>query len=402
MTDRTTETANPNPEDDMSEETGIEWTAWRDSDGVLRPGYTWNPWRGCEEVPGHPGCAHCYARELVDRGRLRELHLAAARMNNPAFPEDGRLWGKGSPRIRASEEMRNRPLRWNRAAEARLLEWQGYDGALRKVRPERPRVFLGSLMDLFDDAVPVEWRLDALRVVRICERLTWIIATKRAHRFRKALGEVREAARKANMTGLDLWLEAWLDFGRIPPNVWLLASVSDQRTLATAADYLPDLPVIVRGLSVEPMLAEVNLRAVEINDGTFDLLRGTVGVEGRGTVSARWSRGRGVDWVIVGGESGPGSRAFPVIEALELVRQCREAKVPVFVKQLGRRPYVGNMNVLDFAREPETEVARNSPEAAGAFLVLNNPKGGNPDEWPDQLKGLREFPEEVGGEASGV
>mgnify|MGYP006921290005 CR=1 FL=1 len=381
----------------MSEETGIEWTAWRDSDGDLRPGYTWNPWRGCEEVPGHPGCAHCYARELVDRGRLRGTHVKELRKTDPATPDDVRLWGHGAPRVRASEEMRNAPLRWNAAAEARLRVWQAYDGALRKRRPERPRVFLGSLMDLFDEAIPIEWRVEAMRVVRACDGLTWIVATKRAQRFRKVLAECQEHAAANGLPDLALWLEAWRDFGRIPPNVWLLASVSDKRTLARVAENLVDLPFVVRGLSVEPMLAEVDLERVDLGDaGTFDLLGGRIGVEGRGWVEGRWSKGRGVDWVIVGGESGPGARAFPVIEGLALVEACQRAKVPVFVKQLGRRPYVANMNLLDFDREPVTEVAPNSPEAAGAFLVLSHKKGGNVDEWPDQLK-VRQFPEEVSG-----
>src|SRR4029079_7875431 len=92
-----------------------------------------------------------------------------------------------------------------------------------------------------------------------------------------------------------------------------------------------------------------------------------------------------LDWVIVGGESGPGARPFDLAWARSIVQQCKAAGVPVFVKQLGAKPrgvveYIGTPFDGDACGEPMTEPIR-----------LVNHKGGDPSEWPDDLR-VREFP----------
>ena len=89
--------------------------------------------------------------------------------------------------------------------------------------------------------------------------------------------------------------------------------------------------------------------------------------------------------MIVGGESGPGARACQVVWIRSLIGQCRQACVPVFVKQLGRRPVVAD---LTHHRAPGALL----PDASGYVLRLRDDKGGNPDEWPEDLR-VREFPD---------
>jgi protein gp37 len=130
---------------------------------------------------------------------------------------------------------------------------------------------------------------------------------------------------------------ARLAFGQWPlPNVHLGVSVEDQRW---AEDRIPDLletPAAVRFVSYEPALGPIEPK-------TFG----------------------GVDWIIVGGESGPGARPFDPEWALRVVEHFRGSRTKVFVKQLGS-------NVLRWAR-------------------LDDPKGGDPAEWPAELR-VRQFP----------
>jgi protein gp37 len=81
-------------------------------------------------------------------------------------------------------------------------------------------------------------------------------------------------------------------------------------------------------------------------------------------------RGGRLDWVVVGGESGPGARPFEMEWGTQIVEQCRAAKVPVFVKQVGARPLLNGQ-----AWRPHTDS-----------------KGGDMACWPEFLR-VREFPE---------
>lgn len=122
----------------MGEKTAIGWCH-----------YTWNPWRGCEEVS--PGCANCYAREFARR--------------SPALLGE---WGKGSLRVIGSESYMEKIEAWNRRA-IRL----GVSA----------RVFVGSMMDFFecreDLILP---RHQAFYAMRECENLEFLILTKRSNR----------------------------------------------------------------------------------------------------------------------------------------------------------------------------------------------------------------------------
>lgn len=139
----------------------------------------------------------------------------------------------------------------------------------------------------------------------------------------------------------------WLESGT-PANVWVGTSVEDQQTAEKRIPLLLDAPAPVRFLSLEPLLGPVDLTRLADDVGARD------GLEA------------GIHWVIVGGESGPGARPCEVEWIRSIVDQCRLNDVPVFVKQLGSR--------------------------AG----LTDPKGGDPAEWPMDLR-VREFPAQRGG-----
>ncbi|WP_084800109.1 DUF5131 family protein [Bradyrhizobium sp. Ai1a-2] len=102
-------------------ETKIEWTAWRDGRGAMRPGYTFNPWIGCTKISA--GCDNCYAETWAQRfGDVQ--------------------WGNHD-RKRTSTGNWRKPYQW-----AKLGRESG----------GRPKVFCGSLCDVFDNQVPVLWR----------------------------------------------------------------------------------------------------------------------------------------------------------------------------------------------------------------------------------------------------
>jgi protein gp37 len=122
-------------------------------------------------------------------------------------------------------------------------------------------------------------------------------------------------------------------------HIWWGVSVEDRKYGVPRIGHLREADASVRFLSLEPLLEDL---------GELDM--------------------GGIRWVIVGGESGASARPFDIAWARSVVRQCREQHVACFVKQLGRRPVDGK-----------------SP------LKLRNWKGGDPEEWPADLR-VREFP----------
>jgi len=146
-------------------------------------------------------------------------------------------------------------------------------------------------------------------------------------------------------------------------NVHLGVSVEDQKWADIRIPALLDTPAAVRWISAEPLL------------GPLDLIEYL-----EPATTCPWStcagHHPGLNWVVVGGESGPGARYMDLDWVRGVVEQCRAAKVPVFVKQLGSQ----------------------WASAAGATMPEDNrpdPKGGNWDHWPADLC-VREYPRLVG------
>ena len=171
------------------------------------------------------------------------------------------------------------------------------DQPLRWKKPRK--VFVCSMGDLFhrdlddwDDIFPI------LSMCKEARQHTFLILSKRAERMKKIV---------------DVWYVFNHEY--MPwPNIWLGTSTENQEQ---ADKRIPDLlltPAAARFVSVEPMLGAVDMRWYL---GTGELL------------SQHY-----LDWVIIGCESGPNRRPMELEWALDLVRQCDAAQVPVFVKQL--------------------------------------------------------------------
>lgn len=319
----------------MGENSGIQWT-----------NHTFNPWIGCTKVS--PGCTNCYAETQRKR-----------------FGKDE--WGIGKPRTRTSAANWRKPLAWDRAAAK---------------AGERHRVFCASLADWLDPEVPIEWLADLLWLVAATPNLDWLLLTKRPELWRDRMTAAKAAARWSGSDSPAFVLASdWLD-GRAPPSVWVGTTVEDQRRADERIPHLLSIPARVRFLSCEPLLENVSLHrwlAKWWCPQHGELWRKTHDPVAHGfcdhRITKNEDRGK-VDWVIIGGESGPRARPFNVEWPRSIVAQCNEAGVPVFVKQLGARPYDGD------------NFAGYQPETA---MHLRDSHGGDPSEWPADLR-VREFP----------
>lgn len=193
-------------------------------------------------------------------------------------------WGPGAARRRTAEANWRKPIAWN--AEAAR---QG----------GRYRVFCASLADVFDNEVPAEWRADLAELVLNTPNLYWLIVTKRIGNARKML-------------------MVMFPHG-IPDNVWLGITVVNQAEADRDIPKLLSTPAAVRFLSMEPLLGAVDL---------WDYLPDPYSGCPRASAPA-------VDWVIVGGESGPGARPMHPQWARDIRDQCYSSRVPFLFKQWG-------------------------------------------------------------------
>ena len=260
----------------MAENTKIEWAD-----------HTFNPWIGCMKVG--PGCDHCYAETL-----------ATARL--------GVTWGAGAPRRRTAESTWKQPLAWNRRAEKLGVRY---------------RVFCSSLADVFDNEVDPAWRADLFDLIRVTPHLDWLLLTKRVGNVQSMI-ERGQGAIAGN--------------GRsyVPDNVWLGATIVNQaeadRDIPKLLATKVDLGVRKVFLSMEPLLGPVDLTILEPGSSILNALTG----RSLNMVGDNPPRdGESLDWVIVGGESGPGARPMHPDWARSLRDQCAGAAVPFLFKQWG-------------------------------------------------------------------
>jgi protein gp37 len=329
----------------MAENSKIEWTH-----------HTFNPWIGCQRVS--PGCENCYA-ESYDK-----------RVGGTKMPDGSKAlrWGPKAPRVVTSAANWRKPLKWNAEAEA---------------AGERHRVFCASLADVFEDrpelAAP-RARLHAL--IRDMSHLDWLLLTKRPENA----GRLWAQAHYDAFDGSESLGPTWA------PNVWLGTTAEDQRRADERLPHLLAVDAAVRFVSYEPALERVDFSRwirwrITTSDGSnFPHTRHVHELPAVGG-------SRGIDWLIVGGESGPGARPFDIAWARSAVEQCKAAGVPVFVKQLGAKPVDREFNMrsaLDAARIGEDLGAHEVDEDAPMHLY--DRKGGDMAEWPEDLR-VREWPE---------
>ena len=335
--------------------TAIQWTD-----------RTWNPIRGCSLVS--EGCRNCYAMKQAHRFSGPGRPYAGLTELGPAGPR----W---TGRVSCDEGKLLEPLAWRTPA----------------------RVFVNSMSDLFHEAVPFEFVDRVFAVMALARRHTFQILTKRPARMLEyftrpgVTGNSREVVingaiwstlgtrRGSRIKHGGAWRCTW------PlPNVWLGVSAEHQAAADERIPLLLQTPAAVRFLSAEPLLGAIDLtnitagsmipqrpehRVDVLRAGTWELRSGLTRVSPEFINHSDMER---LDWVIVGGESGPAARPCYVLWLEAIAKECQAAGVPVFVKQLGARPRWAG------ARSVPIEHARG--------------KCDNPLEWPPELR-VREWPE---------
>jgi protein gp37 len=257
-------------------ETAIEWAT-----------HVWNPVTGCDRVS--PGCAHCYA--LTYAARLKG-------MGQPKYQRDGGKASGSGFGVTLHEAALEEPAHW------------------RKPR----RVFVNSMSDLFHDEVPTLFIGRVLNVIAAAPAHDFLVLTKRADRMRDVMTAYYTVVRD--------------DLEKPYPNLWLGVSIENRR-FVHRADVLRETPAAVRFISAEPLLGPlIGPDTVNVAEGSeIRTVRGWVSKDG---FSYRPSLDlAGIDWLIVGGESGHGFR--PVNE--DWIGNLRDAALPAgtafFFKQWG-------------------------------------------------------------------
>jgi protein gp37 len=245
-------------------------------------------------------------------------------------------------------------------------------------------------MDIFDDEVKVEWLADALQVVNDCKDLDFLLVTKRPELWSARMTDV--VAWENEFRGRTAFADFWLR-GKAPANVWMITSTENQEMLEKREPELLKIPAVVHGLSCEPLLGPLVLQG-PLN-GEFKLYLRDLS----DTDSDRKGKKR-IDWVIAGGESGPSARPMDVQWMVDIQKQCTQAGVAYFGKQLGAIPVTENANLHDWPDGTRMTFQYGYPQAAGGRALLKNKKGEDPAEWPEEMR-IRQWPNPRDSIASG-
>ena len=310
----------------MSDGSKIEWTD-----------ATWNVVIGCDKVS--PGCDHCYAIRTAHRFQEHPNPAVAAAY---AGTEQGGDW---TGRVNLVESRLDLPLRWKRPR----------------------RIFVNAQSDLFHANVPDEFIARVWAVMASAPRHTFQVLTKRHGRMRSLLSseEFRLAVqRRIPHAGASRYVAAYWKTWPLP-NVWLGVSVEDQARANLRVPALLDTPAAVRWLSCEPLLGPVRLDYMDIDHGRFYQVNT---LTGRNTDMARPCEDvTSIDWVVVGGESGPGARPMHPDWARQLRDQCVEAGVPFLFKQWGDHDSTGRrVGKRAAGRELDGRTWDEYPQAVGS------------------------------------
>lgn len=298
----------------MAYKTSVQWT-----------NSTFNPWRGCAKVS--PGCQHCYAERDATR-----------------FPDAMGIWGANGTRVLAALSTWRHPKNWNAKCKAGHLvfcasfadifeDWQGQMSDHLRRPLWRPKGYPDQVYPVSELTQPEGYEPYTLtharrrlwEVIRQTPNLIWQLLTKRPENI-------------ARMMPDGCWR-----------NVWLGTSVESQG-YTQRIDALLDTPqeVPVRFVSAEPLLGSLLIPHKQL---------------------------RRLQWIIVGGESGPHARPFCLDWAVDLIEECRANDVAVFLKQLGANPHESS----------------DDGHSALSLPLVDSRKGGDLNEWPEHLR-VREMP----------
>lgn len=282
----------------MSKST-IEWTD-----------ETWNPVGGCKAVS--PGCANYYAARMAKR-----LAAMGQERYKGLVDEHGRWTGE----FRVFDDVLTAPLRW------------------RKPR----RVSVNSEGDLFGEGVPFEFIAQVFAVMALCPQHTFQILSKRSERMAECVCKIYtddewfEINEAGNRMSLPVDNDIVANTVRPLPNVHLGVSVESQDYMHRVTDLL-QCPAAVRFVSAEPLLGALDFNGmfpVKLSPNHYwqDCVCNEIDPRDRPCIVCEARSG--LDWVIAGGESGPGARPMHPDWARSIRDQCKAAGVPFFFKQWG-------------------------------------------------------------------
>jgi protein gp37 len=311
-------------------ESKIEWTDRSD----------WNPVRGCTRVS--PGCGGpgpnggCYAEALAARFSLSAAEVEArwrsdaenAGKEPPVFKDQ---WGHGFA------EMQDGKPRWTGKVE---LQEDRLTLPLSWRKPAK--IFANSTSDIFHESLPDEAIDKIFAVMALCPQHTFQVLTKRAERMRDYFERMRFEAAGEDGAWAPRRLDAYAcQYSQSPcaagymedvawplKNVWLGVSCERQQEADERIPLLLQTPAAIRFISAEPLLGPIDLRAIRIDaKSAIDALDPLKPIPG--------PFHSGLDWVIVGGESGHGARQMELPWVRALRDQCAASGVPFFFKQWG-------------------------------------------------------------------
>ncbi len=283
--------------------------------------HTFNPWRGCQPVS--PGCANCYAARDLKR-----------------FGVD--CFGPGKTRIRTKPDNWRKPLRWNRQAQTMFSAWAKfkaeYPGMTDRellargfIKPTRPKVFCASMADVFDNAVPNEWRRDLFSLIELTPHLDWLLLTKRIDNVRGMVADAR----------VHDWLE-----GR--KNVWLGSTICNQPEAERDISKLLAIRAAKHFISLEPLIGDIDLEK-----------------------AGAWpSEIVGIDWVIVGGETGPNARPMLPQWVRKIRDQCDLFGTPFMLKQNGEWANRRDMLTYNVTKKTPRWVCPNKEDDSDPYSML--------------------------------
>lgn len=323
--------------------TKIQWTDFTSNPIRYRNEHGETVW-ACVKVSD--GCTHCYAETLA---------------LSPRMVSGGR--GIGA-KFNAHEMSKLTPF----VDEGEL------QAILRKKSASGKRCFLGDMTDIAG-----EWVTDAMldqvfATMALRPDVTFQLLTKRPERMRTYVGHATTSGRIWAMWMQGGQAARMLDdrsiSGVLPwplPNVWIGTTVEDQAAADTRYDPMRELHNAgwTTFVSGEPLLGSVNWLP--------------------------WLR-FAIDWLILGGESGPHARPTDIAWIRDGVRQCQAARVPVFVKQLGSKPISRENYEEGSAPRDMWLMGAKVTRSEDAWAIrLHDRHGGNPEEWPAELR-IRQWP----------
>lgn len=304
----------------MGANSKIEWTE-----------STWNPVVGCSKVSS--GCANCYAEKMA----YRLACMGISKYSIVTQPNKIVRGGEWNGLIHYDSTDLETPLHW-----------------------KKPRkIFVCSMGDLFHEDVPFDFIDKVFGVIALCPQHTFMLLTKRPERMEqyfedRSFNDVLTNLMKEHGSE-RAWSKSWLNklAGRYAltekwaldgyesklrlPESWPLPNVIGMTTVCNQEEADKNIPILLnckfarRGISVEPMLEEIEIPFI----GWEGLIR----------------------WVIVGCESGSHRRECKIEWVRSIVQQCQAASVPVFVKQLD----IGGRLVKDVSQFPEDLKIREFP-----------------------------------------